>query len=94
MVPIDLTREDRELFARNAGTADEVANSTARGYTAVPRVLQGGEEEGLPADVNTLVTYLAMVSEKGSVASAQMACSSIPHFHCKKFRGLPCLRRT
>ena len=36
-----------------------------------------------------VVTYLAMVSEKGSVASAQIVCSSIAHFQRKEFLGYP-----
>ena len=45
--------------------------------------------EALPAGVDTMVTYLAMVSDKGSVASAQMTCSRITHFNRKKFPGSP-----
>ena len=41
----------------------------------------------MPSHVDTVMTYLTMVSEKGSVASMQMACSSIANFHRKKFPG-------
>ena len=96
MVTIDLTQEDGELFTRNARVAEDllaekVGDSTAKGYasawTRFRKYCKGARREALPADVDTVVTYLAIVSENGSMASAQMACSSITPFHRKKFLG-------
>ena len=50
-------------------------------------------KEALPAGVDTVVTYLAMICAKGLVAAAKRACSSIAHFYRKKFLGVPSPRR-
>ena len=71
--------------------AEEVGGSTARTYTYAwsqfRKYCEEVKREALPAEVDMVVTYMAMVSEKGSVASAQTASSSIAHFHKKKFPG-------
>ena len=98
MVAIETAPGGSQLFARNAKLAEgllagELASSSASCYSlAWVRFWEYCEKvgkEALPAEVDTVLTFLAMFSEKGSVAAAKTACSSIAHFHRKKFPENP-----
>ena len=98
MVTIGTTPEDAQLFARNARMAEdllagELAGSSATCYSSAwlrfREYCKGVGKEALPAEVDTVLTFLAMISKKGSVSAAKTACSSIAHFHRKQFPERP-----
>ena len=98
MVSIGTSQGESQLFARNAKLAEdllagELEGSSATCYSSAwLRFREYCEEVGkvvLPVEVDTILMYLAMISEKGSVAAAKTVCCSIAHFHRKKFPENP-----